>query len=331
MATPKKTFVVANPRAGAGQVETEWKLLERLLRATLPEFDYAFTEGPNHATLLTREALRDGWEMIVTIGGDGTFNEVANGFFEKVPDGAVKRGEDGYLTATCDLLTPINSDAVFAMIPMGTGGDFRKSVGIGDDPKENIERLGEDLETACDVGVISFIDHSDQIASRVFLNIGSAGFSGEVDKVVNRMWKGLGGPTSFKIGSTLAWLGWRNQQISVRLDDGAPITDDYFMAVVANGQYFGGGMWVAPQASTDDGMFEVVLLGDLSKIRSATLIQKIYEGTHLKFAETSRHAARSVAMTTTSKRPVLLDVDGEQPGRLPALFTMVSQALKLRV
>lgn len=326
-----RTFVVANPRAGAGQVEEEWKLIERLLRVKLPEFDFAFTEGPNHATLLTREALREGWEMIVTIGGDGTFNEAANGFFEKVPDSVFERDEDGFITATGELLTPINDQAVFGMIPIGTGGDFRKSLGLSDDIKANLDLLDQDRTSLCDVGVVTFIDHGGNLTSRAFLNIGSAGFSGEVDKVVNGMWKGLGGPASFRIGSTLAWVKWRNRPISLRLDGGERIDGDYFMAVVANGQYFGGGMWVAPQAEIDDGAFEVVLLGDLPKLRSATLLKKIYEGTHLQFAEASRVAARSVSMITTGDQPVLLDVDGEQPGRLPALFSIVPSALKLRV
>ncbi|MFB6263140.1 MAG: acylglycerol kinase family protein, partial [Bradymonadaceae bacterium] len=80
-----RTFVVANPAASAGEVRRKWDRIERLLRARLPELDTAFTEGPGHATVLTREALRSGWEMVVCVGGDGTINEVVNGFFEKAP------------------------------------------------------------------------------------------------------------------------------------------------------------------------------------------------------------------------------------------------------
>lgn len=327
-----RTFVVANPRAGAGQVEREWDRIERMLQARLPEIDFAFTEGPNHATLLTREALREGWEMIVTIGGDGTFNETANGFFEKVKDDAFVRDSDGSIRQVTEQpLVPVNPDAAFGMLPMGTGGDFRKTVGINGELQENIDRLAGDETMDSDIGLLTYIDHDGQLASRAFVNIASCGFSGKVDKVVNNMWKGFGGPASFRIGSTMAWLGWRNQPLEVRLDGGPPIEGDFFMAVVANGQYFGGGMWVAPQARIDDGSFEVVLLRDISKLESATLMTKIYEGKHFDYEEAFRYEARTVSIVSPGSDPVLIDLDGEQPGRVPALFTMQEQALQLKV
>lgn len=327
-----RTFVVANPRAGAGQVEREWDRIERMLRAKLPEFDFAFTEGPNHATLLTREALRDGWEMIVAIGGDGSFNETVNGFFEKVAPDAFDRDDEGFVRKIADdPLVPINPDAVFGMLPMGTGGDFRKSVGVQGDLQENIDRLGGDETRPCDVGLITYIDHDGRLASRVFINIASCGLSGKVDRVVNNMWKGLGGPLSFRVGSSLAWVTWQNQPIVVRLDETQEISDRFLMAVVANGQYFGGGMWVAPQARTDDGKFEVVLLRDVGKLESATLMTKIYKARHFDFDTTSRHEAHTVSMIAPGKEPVLIDLDGEQPGRLPALYTMHPAAIRLKV
>lgn len=328
---PYRTFVVANPRAGAGQVEREWDRIERMLRARLPEIDFAFTEGPNHATLLTREALREGWEMIVTIGGDGTFNEAANGFFEKVDPDAFDRDDDGFVRQVEDKpLVTINPDAVFGMLPMGTGGDFRKTVGISDDLQENIDRLASDRTQPCDIGLLTFVDHDGRLTNRAFINIASCGFSGKVDHVVNKMWKGLGGPASFRIGSTLAWMTWKNQPLVVRLDDEIEMDGSFFMAVVANGQYFGGGMWVAPQAALDDGKFEVVLLRDISKLESATLMTKIYEGRHFDYEESFRYEATTVAMSSSGIEPVLIDLDGEQPGRLPALFTMHPNALQLK-
>ncbi len=330
--SPYRTFVVANPQARAGEVQREWDRIERMLRAKLPELDYAFTEGPDHATLLTRQALREGWEMVVAVGGDGTFNEVVNGFFEKIDPEAFDRDDEGFVRMVSDdPLVPINPDAAFGMLPMGTGGDFRKTVGIMGDLAENIDRLGGDKTRPCDIGVLSYVDHDGKLASRAFVNIASCGFSGKVDRVVNNMWKGLGGPASFRLGSTWAWVSWKNQPIRIRLDGTEEISGDFFMAVVANGQYFGGGMWVAPQAQIDDGLFEVVLLRDFSKLASATLISKIYEGRHFDHAETSRHEAANVSMLALGADPVLIDLDGEQPGRLPAMYSMHASALRLKV
>lgn len=328
-----RTFVVANPLAGAGQVKKEWVRIERMLQAKLPEVDFAFTEGPDHATLLTREALRDGWEMVVAIGGDGTFNEAVNGFFEKsdAPE-EFHRDEDGWVRPReAASFEPINSDAVMGLLPMGTGGDFRKSVGITEELAANIDRLGGDETRPCDVGQLVYIDHDGRLASRAFINIASCGFSGKVDKVVNNMWKGLGGPMSFQVASTWAWLRWNNQPLEILFDDDDKVTGDFFMVAVANGEYFGGGMHVAPQARIDDGKFEVVVLGDLSKWESAILMPRIYAGRHFEFEDASRREARRVQMRATGDEPVLIDLDGEQPGRLPALYQMHPGAIRLKI
>ncbi len=327
-----RTFVVANPRAGAGQVEREWAHIERLLRAQLPELDYAFTEGPNHATLLAREALKNGWEMVVAIGGDGTINEVTNGFFEKVDAAEEFEREDGHFVPTASAgVEPINPDAVLGILPMGTGGDFRRTAGIMGTLSENVERLGGPDTRPCDVGQLVYVDHDGKPANRFFINIASAGFSGEVDKAVNNMWKGLGGGLSFRIASSVAWLAWKNRPLEVVVDDEAPVRRDYFMVTVCNGKYFGGGMHVAPDAELDDGKFEVVFLEDLSKWGSATLMKHIYQGEHLSMSEVSRREARTVSVRALESAPVLLDVDGEQPGRLPALFIAHENALRLKV
>lgn len=257
---------------------------------------------------------------------------MSNGFFEKVEADAFDRDDEGFVRQVSENpLVPINAAAVMGMLPMGTGGDFRKTVGIMGELQENIDRLGGDETAPCDVGLLTYIDHDAKLANRAFINIASAGFSGKVDKVVNNMWKGLGGPASFRIGSTWAWVSWRNQPMVIRLDDVEEISGDFFMAVVANGQYFGGGMWVAPQAQIDDGKFEVVLLRDISKLESATLMTKIYEGRHFEYEEAFRYEASRVSMLSPGPDPVLIDLDGEQPGRLPAMYSMHPGALHLKV
>lgn len=326
-----RTFIVANPMAGAGQVEREWDRIERMLKVKLPEYDWAFTEGPNHATLLTREALRNGWEMVVAIGGDGTFNEVANGFFEKVDARDHFEHTGGWIGRNEKTIDPINPDALLGMLPMGTGGDFRRTVGLMGELKENIDRLGTSDTRDCDVGQLVYIDHDGKLASRYFINIASAGFSGQVDRAVNNMWKGFGGGISFRVASTLEWFKWSNQPLDIVLDDTDEFGGDFFIVAVANGEYFGGGMWVAPGADLDDGRFQVVFMRDLSKWNSATLMTKIYQGKHLEFDETFRRDATSVSMRSRGDEPILIDLDGEQPGRLPAFFAIHERALSLKI
>jgi diacylglycerol kinase family enzyme len=333
MAANYRTFVVANPKAGAGTVERSWERVERLLRAKLPEFDYAFTEGPRHATLLTREALRSGWEMVVCVGGDGTLNEVVNGFWEEL-DGPeqFELDEEGWMVRRGPLPDPIAEDAVLGVIPIGTGGDFRRTIGLMGDHTDTIERLGGRRTRSIDVGQVGFVDHDDAIASRLFINISSAGLSGLIDKYVNRTWKGFGGRTSFIVGSFRGYLDWSNLPVVARLDETHELDERIANLVVANGEFFGGGMWIAPGAEIDDGHFQVVVLGDAGFIESLGMLGRLYSGRHLELESVHRHSARRV--TARPKRAgdvLLLDLDGEQPGRLPALWSNHAGALSLKV
>ncbi len=330
---PKRAFIVANPKGAQGQVEKEWERIERLVQNRIPEVDYAFTEGPQHATLLTREAIRAGWDMIIAVGGDGTLNEVTNGFFEKIDaQEAYEIDTDGYIRAKSDedTLKSINPEAEFGFIPMGTGGDFRRTIGVMGGVNESVLRIANSDPRPLDVGQIVFRNHDGKLESRTFMNIASAGMGGVVDQTVNKMWKGLGGKASFLAASTIAWFQYDNMQMTAKIDNLDEVDDKFFQIVVANGQYFGGGMWVAPGAELADGQFQVLFFADMKKSESLMLSSKIYKGTHLDLDTVTRRYAKSVSIKTTERDAVLLDVDGEQPGRLPALFRVNAGSLLMR-
>ncbi len=328
-----RTFVIANPSAGAGAVKEEWRLIERLLRANLPELDYAFTEGPGHATLLAREALRTGWEMVVSIGGDGTLNEVLNGFYEPPePESVYEKDEHGWLVTGDNSLQAINPDAALGIIPLGTGGDFRRTIGFMGNLAETVDYLRGRETRSIDIGEVGFVDHSGKIASRYFINIAASGLSGLVDKHVNATWKGLGGRASFMWATTRAFTAWRNVEVEVRLDDTTEIRDRMQNVVVANGEYFGAGMWVAPGALIDDGCFQVVLMGDLSVRESVKTLPRLFSGNHLACKNITRHRAKRVsARVIDSSSDFLLDIDGEAPGGLPATWNVHPGAIRLKI
>ncbi len=328
-----RTFVIANPSAGAGTVKEEWPLIERLLRANLPEFDYAFTEGPAHATLMAREALRAGWEMIVSIGGDGTLNEVVNGFFETPdPDDTYHLGELGFLHPKGLEPVPINPDAVLGMIPLGTGGDFRRTIGLMGDLAETIDHLQGRATREIDLGQVGFFDHSGRLTSRYFINIAAAGISGAVDHHVNKTWKGLGGTASFVWGTTRAFATWKNIPVEVLLDETTELRGPMQNLVVANGEYFGAGMWIAPGAQIDDGHFQVVVMHDLSRKESLRIFPKIYSGKPLSSRDITRHRAKTIAARKIEEdTQFLLDVDGEAPGDLPATWHIHPGALRIKL
>jgi diacylglycerol kinase family enzyme len=329
-----RTFVIANPTAAAGEVGREWDYIERMLRTRLPEMDAAFTEGPGHATLLTRQALRAGWEMVVCVGGDGTVNEVLNGFYEPPDATEWYARRDGWLepTRTAETPTPVTEDAVLGLVPLGTGGDFRRTIGLMGGLRESIEHLTGDRTRRIDIGEAACVDDDNKVTARYFLNIASAGFSGAVDTEVNTMWKGFGGRLSFVLASAKAFAKWKNVDLEVRLDDKIELSGATFNLVIANGEYFGGGMWVAPGADLEDGQFQIVEFGDLTKWEMATAMPGIYRGHHLRQHKVKRHhATRVSARATDGDDSVLLDLDGEVPGTLPAHWRMHPGALRLKV
>ena len=306
-----RTFVIVNPHSSNGATGRRWQEIEAALRGALgADVGHALTTRPQEATEITRRALRDGYEMVVAIGGDGTNNEVANGFFDE--DGAA-----------------IDDDAVMGVFRAGTGGDFCRGLGRGFDLAGNLAVLRGRETRRIDLGKVTFVDHDGQTVQRHFLNITSFGVGGVVDDYVNRSTKALGGKASFFIGAFKAFLTYRNQHVTLRLDDGPPQELAVNNVAVANGQYFGGGMWVAPEASLDDGLFDVVTFGDLTKGEYLRLGGSIYKGRHLGHPKISHQRARTVVAESDER--VLIDMDGEQPGRLPIRLEVRPAAVLLKV
>jgi len=286
--------------------------IEAALRDAGGEFETRPTLGPRDATRLVREALAEGAGGIAVIGGDGTFSEAADGFF----------------TESGDL---IETDAWLGPIPMGTGGDFSRTLGIRGDPVGAAARLLSREPRAIDCGYIRFVDHDGRPAARAFLNIASFGVAGLVDKLVNEGPKWMGGTSAFLLGTARALGRYRPQLVRVTVDDTEPVEEAITNIAVANGRYFGGGMHVAPEAKIDDGLLDVVTIGEASLTTQAMSFRRMYDGKIRQASHVAyRHGKRVVAEPADPNEHVLLDIDGEAPGRLPATFELRPGALRLR-
>ena len=332
MPSARRTFFIANPTSGAGAVAREWDVMERHIKSTLSDYDVAHTTGPGHATLLAREALRAGWEMVVAVGGDGTLNEVVNGFFEECdPRACYQLQADGWISSLGIAPEPINPSAALGIIPLGTGGDFRRTVGLMGGWKEAVNALGTDNTRAIDTGRIAFIDPEGELQARYWINIASAGISGDVDHLVNTSSKRMGGTLTFATAALRAFAGWKNAEVEFRIDDLEEVHDKILFFATGNGQYFGGGMWVTPGASLSDGKLQLVVLSDLSKAQAMSTFAALYSGTHIGRDKVWRKECQRVSIRSIHRgRRVLLDVDGEQPGRLPALIEVHPHMLTLK-
>ncbi len=310
MAIDRKVYVVVNPHSANGSTRRVWQEMEAQLRDAIGPFDWRFTTQPREATTIAAEAAATGYDAVIAVGGDGTNNEVVNGLF------------DG------DKL--INPDCAFGFICRGTGGDFRKSFGWGTELEEAIARFKKMDTRRIDLGRFSYIDHEDIERHSMFINITSFGMSGLVDHLVNTTTKALGGKASFLMGTLRALLAYRNQRVHLRLDEAFDETLPVRIVSVANGRFFGGGMMMAPDAELDDGLFDVVIMGDMSRMDMLMQGSSIYTGQHLSKPKISLHRARTIiAEPEDPEARILIDMDGEQPGRLPCRFDIVPQVLPL--
>jgi len=303
-----RTYFVVNPHSANCRTKKMWPEIKALAEKHIGKFDFGITERQGHAVELTRQALKSGYEMIAGLGGDGTNNEVVNGFFEN--------GE------------AINSEAVFAVVCSGTGSDLIRTAGIPRDFHEAVPLLAGRNAKTTDVGRMTLQDHDGKQVDRYFINIASFGVGGEVDDRVNRTSKALGGRLSFFWASLRGTLAYKNKTVRISLDDGESFTRRVFNVAVANGRFFGAGMQTAPDAAMDDGMFDVVVLGDFSFREELKLMRTIYDGSHLAMEKVESFRAKKVI--AESEECVLLDVDGEQPGMLPSVFEILPGAIKMK-
>jgi YegS/Rv2252/BmrU family lipid kinase len=306
-----KSLIIANPQSANGALGRKWAQLQATIQLSFGPFDHRFTAGPHDASAITRRALGEGYEMIVAMGGDGTISEVVDGFFTG----------DG----------PVNPEAVLGVLPYGTGGDFRKTIGASKLlPAGAFSLTGRETRTI-DVGRLRYLTHAGQPAQRHFINIASFGIGGLVDELVNTTTKALGGRVSFALATVRATLRYSAQQAWLRLDEGEERAVTLHNIAVANGKYFGGGMFIAPQAELDDGQFDVVTLGRMTMADLVLRGHRIYQGTHLSLPQVSFARARKVeARPVDPQERILLDVDGETPGMLPATFEVLPGSLRLK-
>ena len=304
-----KTYLVVNPRSAGGETGKHWAELSAQMTRALGDFGHGFTEGAMDAVRLTRQALQEGYECVAAVGGDGTINEVVNGFFA-----------DG---------KPLNPRAALGVIPRGTGGDFRRAFGWELDLESALARLRTETTEPFDVGLAEYVNHAGQQESRYFANISSFGVSAAIAHEVNRTSKALGGNLSFMWGTVKTMARYKDRRVTVRVDGGEPETLDITVIAAANGRYFGSGMCVAPQALTHDGHFDLTIWRDYGVTDFVIKAKGVYNGQHITWAKTRYLSCRT--LEAHSDQEVLLEMDGEVPGRLPCRISILPGAIRLKV
>ena len=306
-----RPHLIVNPASANGRTGRHLDAIVRAVREAVGEFDCSFTRRRGDATLLAREVRRAGAKLVVAVGGDGTASEVIDGL---AGGGA-----------------PPPDEVTFGFIPRGTGSDLRRTLAWPSDTGEAARVLSGGAVRTIDLGRIELTGPDGRPQARTFANVAGFGISGRVVQEVERTGKALGGRVAFMLASARVLAGWRDQRVRWRAD-GGPWQDDRVTALsVCNGRYFGGGMMVAPDARVDDGLFDVTIWRGIGLGVFVLRKGMLYDGTHVRLSHTQTLRVRTLEAEPLGGEKVLLDVDGEQPGMLPARFTLVPGALRARV
>lgn len=300
-----KLVLICNGRSGRGGVARALPEVEEHLHNRKLSYEVRHTEGPGHATLLAREALDAGTRFLVAMGGDGTIHEVVNGMIED--DKA------------------INPESVLGVVAAGTGSDFIKTFGIRAMPGAAVAHLDGPNSFPIDIGKVTYTEDGHEV-TRYFPNIAEVGLGAETVAKAANLPRWLG-PTVYLFAFWLTMRKHKAAQVKVDLVDRVyegPMNN----LVVANGQFFGGGMKIAPKAAPTDGLLDVQI--EHARKRDAiAMMPKVYKGAHLPHPQVKE--AKRVRCSIESERPLLIEADGEVLGYTPASFEVLRDVISLKV
>jgi YegS/Rv2252/BmrU family lipid kinase len=308
-------LVIVNPSSASGATGSAWPGVASDLRSQFGPFNVEFTQKRGDAMMLAAAAAGK-TELIIACGGDGTISEVANGILNS------------------------GKDVELGILPSGTGGDFRRTIGIPTHSRQAAQILRAGKTRVIDVGSVTFVSHHGHQTTRYFVGVSSFGMSAEVIERVKKGgsdWlsrngpKWLTGPFSFGLSMMQTAMKSSVASVVVQLDDEHEQNLTVANLCIANARYFGGGMKIAPEARLNDGKLDVISIGDLGAFKILVNAPRLYAGSHLSMDKVGHALAEKIiARPTASDAEISLEVDGELPGRLPATFQIVPNALRIR-
>jgi diacylglycerol kinase (ATP) len=300
-------LLIANPAAGRGR-GGPLDLLREALRARGVAHDLRFTEAPGHASVLAREAVEAGRTYVVAVGGDGTVHEVVNGLVDV--DSGEARGPG----------------LVLGVMSAGSGCDLARTFGLDRPPEVVARHLDGEATMPFDVGRIRLRGPDGGERRVLFANIAEAGYGGLVTDLANRMPRWLG-RTRYAVATVAAIRRFRLVHTRVTVDH-TSVEEELSNVVVANGQFFGGGLKVAPRALPDDGRFNVqVWRGRPIDVLRATPDLRV--GEHLERDDVREW--QSTTVTIEGESPLLVEADGEVLGSTPATIDLLPRVLDIKI
>lgn len=308
-------LVIVNPKSAGGNTGGRWAEIASDLATHFGAFETARTSYAGEATKIAEKATLSGRKFIIACGGDGTINEVANGI--------IRAG----------------AAAELGVMPAGTGGDFRRTLGMSSNSADAARSLKYGITRAIDAGYVTYIDPDGKDAGRYFLNVSSVGLSASIIRRVKAThtldWlpaAKLRGQANFALSTLQEVLDLAPFKLKISIDDGEPRIIETINLSVANARYFGGGMKIAPEARLSDGKLDVTNIGDISTARILLNAYTLYAGTHLDLKEVKSRHVHSIEITPVDSSDAhAIEIDGELPGKLPAKYEVIKHAIRVRV
>jgi YegS/Rv2252/BmrU family lipid kinase len=300
-----RVLFIVNPAAGHGRGASRWREARAHAARLWPGHAEVVTERPGHGRELAHAAVLDGVELIVAVGGDGTLGEVVDGYLS-APESA-RRG------------------AMVATFPAGSGCDFARHAGVPTEPGAWAAALASGRRRHLDGALATFRGVDGAPRSRRFLNVAALGLAGAVAEGVHRRGKPLGGTVTYLLEGLWAVARARPARLRLTVDGVTESAADYHMVAAANTSTIGGGMKVAPDASAEDGLLDLLTVGPLSRGELLTLMPKVYSGAHAGAAGVVLRKARRVEVE--AERPLPLNIDGDLDGTTPVVFEVLPRAI----
>jgi len=299
-------LVLVNPNAGNGMGKKDWLTISSLLRDANISFTEKFTESKGHAITLTREGITDGFRKIITVGGDGTLNEVVNGVFT--------------------MNDTDTSDISLGLIPVGTGNDWGRMFGIPLNYEKAIGIIRDNKLMLHDIGMVSYYEGVLK-KNRYFINIAGLGFESVVVRRTNiQKDKGRNGKAIYLYNLLLSLLSYKNTRAEVDID-GKKIEADVFSINVGNGRYCGGGMRQTPDAIPYDGLLDVTIINGMGKLEIIRNLKILYDGTILSHPKIDGFRGKNIKVTSDSE--IYTEADGESLGHTPVEFSIIPSAVNI--
>jgi diacylglycerol kinase (ATP) len=298
--------VIVNPMSRGGAAGKTWPLINKLLRNTGLPFDYELMQGQGHGIELSREAVKKGYNLVIAVGGDGTVNEVVNGLMDE---------GGGCRTA-------------LGIISAGTQNDIAHMLGIPRDYYRACQ-LFRNFETVrIDIGAAECTLHN-QIKRRYYINTAGIGFVTDVieGSIPYTRFKVVGGSIPYAIGVIPKVIDYRNKDVLICID-GEKREERDFSIVVNNGRYLGGGR-AFPSATPYDGLLDVAIIGNMTKMEALLNFPLFFTGTYYDPQKIMLRKARNVIIDSPQRLPI--QIDGEIVGQTPAVFRVIPSALEIAV